>query len=153
MKELPIEKIACCCSSNIKKNILKPRSKTEIAKSTFLAVFIAFFPKCPLCWAAYMSLFGSIGISRIPYMPWLLPVLIGFLALHFYFLFQKIKDKGYLPLSLSIIGGSSIVISRYFLLENTTLNYFGLTAIILGSLLNNLSIQNFKIPFFINKTC
>jgi len=35
----------------------------------------AFFPKCPVCWAAYLSMFGVAGLSRIPYLPWLLPVM------------------------------------------------------------------------------
>jgi len=34
----------------------------------------AFFPKCPMCWAAYLSLFGIAGLAQIPYAPWLQPV-------------------------------------------------------------------------------
>ena len=36
---------------------------------------LAFFPKCPICWAAYLSVFGIAGLDRIPYSPWLQPVL------------------------------------------------------------------------------
>jgi protein SCO1 len=35
------------------------------------AIALAFFPKCPLCWASYLSLFGIAGLEKIPYSPWL----------------------------------------------------------------------------------
>ena len=131
----------CCCQTSQKP---KPPSKSEIVKSTSLAVFIAFFPKCPLCWAAYMSLFSSIGLTQIPYMPWLLPVLMVMLAIHLFFLFKKVSEKGYLPVSISIVGALCIVISRYYVLENPTLSYLGLAAMVMGSFLNTRSFQNFK---------
>lgn len=43
--------------------------------STIAALGVAFFPKCPLCWAAYLSVFGIAGLNQIPYVPWLQPVL------------------------------------------------------------------------------
>ena len=35
----------------------------------------AFFPKCPICWTAYLSTFGIAGISQIPYPSKMGPVL------------------------------------------------------------------------------
>jgi protein SCO1/2 len=43
--------------------------------STIAAIGVAFFPKCPICWAAYLSVFGFAGLNQIPYSPWLQPVL------------------------------------------------------------------------------
>lgn len=43
------------------------------------ALVIAVFPKCPFCWAAYLSVLGIAGIERIPYSPWLIPA-FGILA-------------------------------------------------------------------------
>jgi hypothetical protein len=31
-----------------------------------LSLLIAFFPKCPVCWATYMSMFGSVWLARTP---------------------------------------------------------------------------------------
>src|SRR5262249_51879337 len=31
---------------------------------------VAFFPKCPVCWAAYLSMFGVAGLQSVPYAPW-----------------------------------------------------------------------------------
>jgi len=133
---------SCCCATSSKP---KSISKFEVIKSSSLAVFIAFFPKCPLCWAAYMSLFSSIGITQLPYMPWLLPILIIALVVHLLFLFRKIKEKGYFPILISVFGAFCIVFSRYYPLEDPTISYLGLAAMIAGSILNNSSKINFKI--------
>jgi protein SCO1 len=42
----------------------------------FASAAVAFFPKCPICWAAYLSVFGIAGLNQIPYSPWLRPVLV-----------------------------------------------------------------------------
>lgn len=42
---------------------------------TAVALGLALFPKCPFCWAAYLSLFGIAGLESIPYSPWLQPLL------------------------------------------------------------------------------
>jgi hypothetical protein len=42
----------------------------------------AFFPKCVLCWTAYLSVFGLAGLERIPYAPWLLPVFIALMLVN-----------------------------------------------------------------------
>lgn len=44
--------------------------------STLASLGVAFFPKCPICWSAYLSLFGIAGLNQIPYSPWLQPILI-----------------------------------------------------------------------------
>jgi protein SCO1 len=38
---------------------------------------VAFFPKCPVCWATYLSMFGVAGLDRIPFPAWLQPVLVA----------------------------------------------------------------------------
>jgi len=42
---------------------------------TLAALGVALFPKCPICWAAYLSAFGVAGLGSIPYSPWLQPLL------------------------------------------------------------------------------
>jgi protein SCO1/2 len=46
------------------------------ALGTFASIAFALFPKCPICWAAYLSMLGVTGLSQIPYAPWLQPILI-----------------------------------------------------------------------------
>jgi len=51
------------------------KNATASTLGTMASLGVAFFPKCPICWAAYLSVFGIAGFDRIPYAPWLLPVL------------------------------------------------------------------------------
>jgi protein SCO1/2 len=56
------------------------------ASSLGLALSIALFPKCPLCWAAYAGVLGVFGLGTLPYSPWLLPVLVALLLLNLWLL-------------------------------------------------------------------
>lgn len=47
---------------------------TPPALATLASLAFAFFPKCAMCWAAYLSAFGIAGLNQLPYSPWLLPV-------------------------------------------------------------------------------
>ena len=52
------------------------KAKTgSAAIGTLASIAFAFFPKCPVCWAAYLSVLGIAGLERIPYTPWLEPLL------------------------------------------------------------------------------
>lgn len=44
---------------------------------TFASVGWAFFPKCPMCWAAYLSVLGMAGIRHIPYPAKMEPVFLA----------------------------------------------------------------------------
>jgi len=49
---------------------------------TIASLGIALFPKCPICWATYMSVLGISSLVPIPYSPWMQPVLFGVMALN-----------------------------------------------------------------------
>ena len=55
---------------------------TSPALGGLASIGIAVFPKCPICWASYMSMFGISGLVAIPYSPWLQPVLFMAMALN-----------------------------------------------------------------------
>lgn len=57
--------------------------------STLLSVATAFFPKCPMCWAAYLSAFGVAGLGGIEYSPWLLPVFAALMVANLYCLYPR----------------------------------------------------------------
>jgi protein SCO1/2 len=40
------------------------------------AIALALFPKCPMCWAAYLSLFGVAGVEWLSHSAWLWPLLV-----------------------------------------------------------------------------
>lgn len=130
---------------------LKVTKKTARAlPSVLLSILIAFFPKCPACWAVYMSMFGSLGLAKLPYMRWLLPVLVVFLGLHLYLLYRKAGERGYLPFMVSVAGAALIVTGRFFFPWEQWLIFTGMAFIISGSLLNNLTF--IRLPLTTSRT-
>ena len=50
--------------------------------STIASLAFALFPKCPICWATYMSLLGVAQLAYVPYSPWMQPALLGVLLIN-----------------------------------------------------------------------
>jgi hypothetical protein len=135
---------SCCCDTHAP----QPKAESTLSQikmtskslpSILTSVLIAFFPKCPMCWAVYMSTFGSLGLVQLPYMPWLLPVLLLFFAVHLFMLYRKISQKGYLPFFVSLAGACVIITCRSYLPQEKWLLISGMILIISGSLLNSFS--------------
>lgn len=143
----------CCCNTAKKQAGAPPpvpaKSKTALQSffSTLLSVLIAFFPKCPMCWAAYMSMFGSLSIARLPYMGWLLPVLFLLLGVHMLLLLRRAQRVGYLPFFVSLLGALSLIAARVFFPAEQGLLMVGMAFIIGGSLLNSLSTGRLRFAF------
>lgn len=149
-----IETRSCCCSVKEQKQIEeKPISKTrktlKAIPSMLLSVFIAFFPKCPVCWAVYMSMFGSLGLARLPYMGWLLPVLLFFLAVHLFMIYKKSVSNSYVPFLLSLTGAVIILVGRFSFNNEKWLLVTGMVCLISGSLLSR--FPALRIHFFTSK--
>ena len=139
----------CGCSpalqaTRAEQPVLKVKKTYKSIPSILLSVGIAFFPKCPLCWAAYMSMFGSFGLSNLPYMGWLLPVLVGFLGLHLYLIFRKTKKKGYGPFVISVLGAVIILGGRMLFPLSKPVLFLGMLLVLTGSLWNSFSIKPIK---------
>jgi mercuric ion transport protein len=124
----------CHCQKRIPATGVSKATKT--APSAVLSFFIAFFPKCPVCWAAYMSMFGGVGLAKLPYMKWLFPVLLILLGVHLFILYRGAARRGYLPFIISVMGSIVVIFSRTFFPMEKPLLLLGMIAIIAGSLLN-----------------
>ncbi|MGI8640816.1 MAG: hypothetical protein ACR2MG_12835 [Pyrinomonadaceae bacterium] len=149
MKNPVSENKSCGCHANVERFAVEvPESQTkntvQSVPSILLSVLIAFFPKCPLCWAAYMSMLGSFGVSSISYtyMRFLLPILIAFLVLHLFLLLKKVKEKGYGPFLLSLTGAIIIICGRTFLSFSEPAFIAGIVLVVSGSLWNSFSVKN-----------
>lgn len=112
-----------------------------VLKSFFSAIppiVVAFFPKCPLCWASYLSLLGITGLQNLPYAPWLLPVFAGLAIFHLgNTLIRAIKRRFYLPVFFAAAGFLLVFGLGYFLQIKSAL-WAGIFLIFLGSLMNSL---------------
>ncbi len=111
---------------------------TNAVQQVIFPFFVAFFPKCPVCWAAYLSAFGLSSIWRIPYSPWLAPLimLIMFFNLTILYLNSKARN-GLVPFWISLTG--VLLVSSVYLLSFRILVIPGITLIFIGAILNSLS--------------
>jgi hypothetical protein len=76
------------------------------------SALLLFMPKCALCWAAYMSFLGSLGLV-IKYQPWFLPVItIFFMVTLTKLLINCIRRKSFISFVLAVAAGLLIVMQR-----------------------------------------
>ena len=80
---------------------------------TIGSIGVAFFPKCPVCWAAYLSMFGVAGVDRIPYSPWLEPILGLLILINLASIWLRGRARRrWGPLVLAAAGAAAIAASR-----------------------------------------
>jgi hypothetical protein len=104
--------------------------------TVLLGVILSFFPKCPFCWAAYMSIFSTLGLASVPYMPWLQPVMMVFFLVNIFTLFMIARKRNnYTSFAFSVTGALMIMVSK-FMTASLLLTYLGLLMIITASLWN-----------------
>ncbi|EOR93423.1 transmembrane protein [Arcticibacter svalbardensis MN12-7] len=133
--------------SNATKPVLFQYYRNFIIKTfgDFLSVIpsliVAFFPKCPICWAVYLSMFGVAGLNTIPYSPWLLPVFCGVMGINLFTLFLNAKRRnGLLPFYISVVGALFILFLGLIFKIKLAL-YLGVSLVFIGALLNSLSFR------------
>jgi protein SCO1/2 len=82
---------------------------------TVVALGLALFPKCPFCWAAYLSLFGIAGLESIPYSPWLQPLLAILLLSNLTSVWFRARATGrMIPFYLVTAGALTLIASKAF---------------------------------------
>ena len=114
------------------------------AFATAAAVGLALFPKCPLCWAAYLSLFGIAGLESIPYSPWLQPVLAILLLLNMTSVWFRGRSTGRMtPFYFVAAGALALIASKAFNLPLAAIP--GILLTLSGSLWATLSTSRLNI--------
>ena len=74
---------------------------------------IAFFPKCPVCWTAYMSVIGIGGLEQVPYSPWLRPALVVLMLLNVLSVWVRGRTTGrMIGFYLVAAGAMTILLSK-----------------------------------------
>ena len=86
-----------------------------------LSIGWAFFPTCPACWAAYLSVVGMVGIRQIPYPSRMQPVFMALMLVNVvsvWFRARAIRDMGgfyfvfagtlAIILAETVIGGGNV---------------------------------------------
>lgn len=103
------------------------------------AIGIAVLPKltCPACWPAYAGLLSAMGLGYIDYTPYLMPLMLAFLAVALATLLFRAKHRhGYSPFLLGL-GSSIAMLTGKFIYESDVTMYAGLTLLVVASAWNS----------------
>jgi len=128
------------------KQVQDPNSKIGHRKSAFGNTFgllasigFAFFPKCPICWAAYLSMFGIAGLGQIPYSPWLQPLLATVMLINLGSVWLRARaTERMISFYLASAGAIAIISSKFSeSLKATAL--LGIVLTLAGSMLSTFS--------------
>ncbi len=119
-----------------------PRKAAVPIFGTLASLGVAFFPKCPICWAAYLSVFGIAGLERIPYSPWLQPALAAVVLINLLSVWWRGRSTGRMAgFYLVSAGALAIIVSKL----GVGLAGAGVLGVVLtsaGSMLSALSSRN-----------
>ena len=111
-------------------------ARVRATASPALGLMVAFFPKCPMCWASYMSVLGVAGAEAVPYSPWWLPVIFGLLSANLWFQFRSApRRNGFAPFILSLVGSVTLLLSAPAVGFPRGLLFPGFGLLVAGSLL------------------
>jgi len=119
------------------------KSHLQPVQSLAVAFLVAFFPKCPACWAACMSVFGAFGLAQVHYIVWLLPTLMACLGINLFLLYRNSACTGFGPLILSGAGALAILAGRNGIRPAGALLGTGILLSLTGSLWNSLAQMHF----------
>lgn len=120
------------------------RPPVRSALALGLSLLVAFFPKCPMCWAAYSGALGIASIVQIPYMGFLFPVLVALLGLHLWLLFKQAARVGHGPFLISVGGAVTLLLVRYWFPHASWALKSGILLMLLGSIWNSFSLNRMR---------
>ncbi|WP_308992715.1 hypothetical protein QLS71_016380 [Mariniflexile litorale] len=135
-----LKKTSCTCSKlhPLKKSTSSGDKKMNVL-NILSGVLLFLFPKCPLCWAAYASIFSFVGIEQVSINTnWRFLILGIFLLGSFFLLRKHYLNKSWFSIILYGLGMSLLLTTYYLNYSETWLLYLVLFLI----LLSNISIRN-----------
>jgi protein SCO1 len=128
--------------------LLKPAAPSSRRKTaapmfaTLAALGVAFFPKCPICWAGYMSAFGVVGLERIPYSPWLQPALVAVILINLASVWLRGRSTGLMSGFYIVSAGALAIVVFKMGLGWESAAIWGAVLTLAGSLLSALSAKS-----------
>lgn len=108
----------------------------RMASNTLMGIVVAFFPKCPVCWAGYMSLFGAIGLQSVPYTPQVLFLFIAGMAVNLYIQYRiSRRNQRMRAFVLNLVGVAAVICG--YLSGLAPISYCGIALLVVSSLFIN----------------
>jgi hypothetical protein len=115
------------------------------------SIAFAFFPKCPFCWAAYLSVFGVAGLEQIPYSPWLQPFFVVLMLLNLFSVWVRGRTTRRMSaFGLVAAGAVAIVLSRGLPNMPAAVGWSGVALTLAGSFLSAAQHSG-KTAFFLRR--
>ena len=108
---------------------------------TLAAIAIAFFPKCPVCWAAYLSMLGVTGLIQVPYSPWLQPILAVLMIANIASVWWRGRATGRMIGPWLVTLGALVILASRFNSGSVKLAALGIVLTSAGSLLGVFTVQ------------
>jgi len=143
----------CKCSFDTSEETKRKGGKKMSVLNSLSVVLLFLFPKCPLCWAAYASLFSFIGFESISYNSnWSYVILALLLIGSFLLLRKHYFNKAWISIIFYGLGISILLLTYYANLNQTYWLYIILFLIVLSNLskqTNNKLMKLFKLPTFV----
>ena len=140
-----------CAVGVLKENVSQTEPQTNSAvvdhstptRNTTWAVFgtlsslgVAFFPKCPVCWSAYLGFFGIAGLSQIPYSPWLRPVMLVVMLINLVSVYLRGRSTGRMSGFWLVSAGGLTILTSSVLFGIERVALAGIVLTLAGSLLS-----------------
>jgi len=113
---------------------LPPRSDSP-AVGVLASAGVAFFPKCAVCWATYVSMFGVAGLERIPFPAWLEPVLAIVMAINLAFAWLRGWATGRMHGPLLVSAGAAAILASRAAPAWERLGLSGVGLVLVGSMM------------------
>lgn len=108
-------------------------------------LLVAILPKCPLCWAAYLSALGITGIQGVRYAPWAFYILVVLMLANLWLTHRRARQRH--EAGAFYLSASGVCASLAGLYLNARYaSYAGATMIFFGSLLNSLPAGHRLVP-------
>lgn len=108
---------------------------------TLASLAVALFPKCPICWAAYLSVLGVAGLHRIPYSPWLKPVFVSLMLVNLASVWLRGRSTGRMGGFYLVGAGTVTILVAKLGLGLEQVAVVGVALTLAGSLLSALSAK------------
>jgi protein SCO1/2 len=132
-------------ASGVARKPTVPPARTQTSSTMFAtlaSIGVAFFPKCPICWAGYLSVFGIAGLGQIPYSPWMQPVLVVVMLINLASVWLRGRSTGRMSGFYLVSAGALAIVASKMGIGWEKAAVLGVVLTLAGSLLSALGAKN-----------
>lgn len=126
------------------RTVSERRERSPLMLATLTSILVAFFPKCPICWAGYMSMLGIAGLEQIPYSPWLQPVFVVVMLINLASAWLRGRSTGRMIGFYLVSAGALAIVVFKTALGWESMAFYGIALTLAGSLLSAFGAQRFR---------